>query len=398
MKKNIRKRIAKGIRYILGCITILLLQETIGQTNNRTETLSDRFDEIHQILEENYYETGNIHTGKMQDSALKAYVDAIEDPYTMYLDNATNSGFQEELKWSQDFEGIWAVIGKKEYYIIIEELIKWSPAAKGWLYPLDRIIAIDGVSTKDISITDAVTKIRGPKWTKVKLDIERIDKKGSKEILEKDIIRDKLSIPSVKTEIVKKWEKSFAHIIISMIWEETESILKQQLIEIKEKNIDGVILDLRWNWWWILPISVKIASHFIPKDKLVVSSRYKQLGEESFYSEGYSDLEGIPVVVLIDEMTASAWEIIALALQEQINAKIIGKQSFGKGTIQTIYEFNNGTSLKYTIGKRYSPSGKNIDKIGVAPDIQVTFDAEIYKNTNRDTQLEKAISTISEMK
>lgn len=118
------------------------------------------------------------------------------------------------------------------------------------------------------------------------------------------------------------------------------------------------------------------------------------LGEESFYSDGYGNLENISTVVLVDELSASASEIIALALQEQIGAKIVGKQTFGKGSIQTMSEFNNGTSLKYTIGKRYSPSGKNIDKVGITPDVIVDFNVETYKANGTDSQLEKAIATV----
>ena len=380
----------------IGCI--FLIQSVSTFKNTQKDDLMSRINQITKILEENYYETGNINTGKMQDSALKAYVDGLDDPYTIYLDNSTNSGFQEELKGQQDFEGIWAVVSKKDYYVQVEELIKGSPAFKAGLFPLDRIVMIDTGSVKDLTINEAVSKIRGAKWSTVILTIERIKKDNSKEIIKKNVIRDKLSIPSVSSKIIENKWKKFAHITISIIWEETENILKQEIETIKKQHIDWIILDLRGNWGWLLPISVEIASHFVPEGKLIVSSKYKQLGEESFYSEGYGNLEKIPTVVLVDEMTASASEIIALALQEQIWAKIIGKQSFGKGTIQTMYEFNNGTSLKYTIGKRYSPSGKNINKIGITPDISVDFNIDIYKESWRDSQLEKAISTLESNK
>lgn len=389
-----KKRIQNTLRFLLGIGTFVLIQTIIQLTNPETDNLTSRIDQINTILERNYYETESINTGKMQDSALKAYVDGLDDPYTVYLDSSTNSGFQQEIKWQQDFEGIWAVVSKKDYYVQVEELIKDSPAYKAGLFPLDRIVMINTGSVKDLNINDAVSKIRWPKWSIVTLTVERIKKDNSKEIIKKDVIRDKLSIPSVTSKIINNKGKSFAHITISIIWEETENILKQQIESIKQNHIDGIILDLRWNGWGLLPISVEIASHFIPEGELVVSSRYKQLWEENFYSEWYGNLENIPTVVLVDEMTASASEIIALALQEQIGAKIVGKQSFGKWTIQTMYEFNNWTSLKYTIWKRYSPSGKNINKTGILPDVIVDFDLEAYKTTGKDSQLDKAISTL----
>ena len=353
-----------------------------------------RVNEITSILEDNYYETWNINTGKMEDNAIKAYVDGIDDPYTTYLNVSTNSGFQEELKWQTDFEWIWAVVSKKDYYIQVEELIKGSPAFKAGLYPLDRIIAIGTWLTKDLTVNEAVAQIRWPKWSTVSLTIERIHKDNSKEILKKDVIRDKLSVPSVTSEIINNNGKTIAHITISIIWEETENLFKQEIAKITKQHIDGIILDLRGNGWGILPISVEISSHFIPKDKLIVSSKYKQLGEETFNSDGYGDLAWIPTVVLVDEMTASASEIITLALQEQIGAKVVGKTTFGKWTIQTMYQFKDGSSLKYTIGKRYSPSWKNINKIGITPDVSVDFDAEKYKTTQKDSQLEKAINIV----
>jgi len=397
--KNIKKIIAKKriqntLRFLLGIGTFVLIQTIIQLTNPETDNLTSRIDQINTILKSNYYETGDINTGKMQDSALKAYVDGLDDPYTVYLDSSTNSGFQQEIKGQQDFEGIWAVVSKKDYYVQVEELIKDSPAFKAWLFPLDRIVMINTGSVKDLNINDAVAKIRWPKWSIVTLTIERIKKDNSKEIIRKDVIRDKLSIPSVTSKIINNKGKSFAHITISIIGEETENILKQQIETIKKNHIDGIILDLRWNGWGLLPISVEIASHFIPQGELVVSSKYKQLWDENFYSEWYGNLENIPTVVLVDEMTASASEIIALALQEQVGAKIVGKQSFGKWTIQTMYEFNNWTSLKYTIWKRYSPSGKNINKTGITPDFIVDFNLEAYKANGKDSQLDKAISTL----
>ena len=360
----------------------------------QTETYQ-RFEDILYTLQTLYYEQEKINTWKMIENALKAYVDALEDPYTSYLDSETNSGFQEDLKWEANFEWIWAVISKKDYYVLIEEIIKDSPAFKWWLLPLDRIVIIDENPTKELSINEAVKQIRWPKWSTVSLRIERINKDGTKEVLEKDIIRDTISVPSVSSKIIT-WTKNIWYLEISVIWTETENLLKKELLKLKNNNIEAIILDLRWNWWWLLPIAVEIASHFVPINKLIVSSKYKQLWEEEYYSKWY-DVFQKPIVVLIDWYTASAWEIIALALQEQINAKIIWTQSFGKGSIQTMEDFDDWASLKYTIWKRYSPSGKNIDEVGITPDILIEFDLDKYKEQKIDNQLEKAKEIVLKM-
>lgn len=396
--KKLSRWIELGLRYVLWIGTILFGQLIYNKWIGNSNSLIDRLSQVDSILQSNYFDNENIDQRKMEDNAIKAYVDALNDPYTVYLDTDTNSWFQQELKWEQDFEWIWAVVSKKDYYVMIEEVLKGSPAFKAWLYPLDRIIAIWTGSTKELTVNEAVGQIRWPKGSIITLTIERIKKDNTKEIIIKKVTRDKISVPSVSNTLIEKDKKIFAHITISIFWEETENLFKQIVEEIKQKNVDGIILDLRGNGWGLLPIAVEIASHFIEKEKIIVSSKYRSLDEEQFFSEGYGDLENIPTTVLVDEMSASASEILALALQEQTNTKIIGKQSFGKGSIQTLFEFIDGASIKYTIGKRYSPSGKNIDKIWVNPDIIVDFDIDQYKQTKKDTQLEKAIETLQKQK
>lgn len=357
-----------------------------------------RFDEVYDILKNSYFDQDKLQTGLMITSAVKAFVDAIDDPYTVYMDAQQSSGFKQEIKWESDFEWIWAVVQKKDYYVLIEEVLKESPAYRAWIMALDRVVMIETWSVKDLTIDQAISKIKWPKWTEVKLIIERIKKDWTKEILEKKVTRDKLILPSVNNKIFtwsNKW--NIWYLNISIIWEETEKILKQNILEIKTNDVKWIIIDLRWNWWWLLPISVEILSHFVPKDKLVVTAKYKNFNDEIFNSKWYGDFENLPIVVLMDGMTASAWEIISMALQEQAWAKLVWTQSFGKWSIQTIDNFSDWDSVKYTIGKRYAPSGKNINKIWVTPDVLVEFDTEKYSKEKIDNQLEKAKEVLYEM-
>ncbi len=362
------------------------------------DTKYDRFDTLYSILQNSYYDIDKLNTGEMLNSALKAYVDAIDDPYTIYMDSVQNSWFQEELKGSSDFEGIGAVISKKDYYIQVDEVIKWSPAFLAWLRMLDRILIINTWSTKNLDVQEAVQQIRWPKWTLVKLTIERISKDGKKDLFEKDITRDKLIIPSVTSKILT-WSKSSLiwYINISIIGEETETLLKNTLTELKTQKIKGIILDLRGNWWGLLPVAVEIASHFIPKGLLVVSAKYTTFEDEKLLSQWYSDYQNMPMVVLVDWLTASAGEIIALALRENIGAQLIGTQTFGKGSIQTMDEFPDGASLKYTVGKRYAPNGENINLTWATPDVIVEFDSDSYIKDGTDNQLEKAIAVLTSL-
>jgi len=350
----------------------------------------ERFEIINNILEQWYYDYDKIDYNNMLKNAIKSYVDGIDDPYTIYMDADQNSWFLVSLEGEENFEWIGAVVNKKDYYILVEEVIKESPAFKSGLKALDRIIMIDSWYVENESLDESVDRIKWPAWSKVHLAIERYNKEWKREILELDIMRDSINIPSVTSEIIKIDNKKIWYIEVFIIWEETENLFKKEVANLKKTWVDGIVLDLRWNGGWLMPIAVEIVSHFIEKWKLVVSAKYKWYEDEKLYSKWFGEFEWLKTVVLIDSMTASAWEIIAMALQEQIWAKLVGTTTFGKWTIQTLDEFDDGDSLKYTIWKWFAPSNKNIDGIWVAPDITVEFDADSYLNNNIDNQLEEA--------
>lgn len=349
----------------------------------------ERFELVDAILQDDYYYPENINSWLMIQEAVKAYVDAIDDPYTVYMDSEENSGFMNELEWEDHFEWIWAVVSKKDYYVLIEEVIKNAPAYKAWIKPLDRIIKIDDDYIQDRTLDEAVKHMRWPAWTKVEITLER-DSWDDTEVLKIEVIRDTVDIPSVTSEILNIWEKKVWYVEISTIWEETEKLFKLSIKELLDEWIDWMILDLRWNWGGYLDVWVEIASHFIPKWQLVVSAKYRWYSDTNYYSEWYWDLEWMKTVVLVDWLTASAWEIIALALQEQVWATLLWTTTFWKWSIQTIYPFQDWDSIKYTVWARYPPSDISVNEIWAAPDIVVEFDAEVYINDDIDNQLEEA--------
>ena len=349
-----------------------------------------RFEEINKILESKYYDYSWMDTDLMIEDAVKAYVDGIWDPYTVYMDAETNSGFMGDLEWETNFEWIWAVVSKKDYYILIEQLIKDGPAYKAGMKPLDRIVQIDGEYVKDETLDESVSRMRWVKWTPVTLVIERLDDNWESEVIEYEVIRDEINLPSLTSEVLNVWDKKIGYIVISLVGEETDNIFKKEIPSLVSENLDGMIIDVRWNWWWLMDVAVDIVSHFIPWWKLVVKSKYPWFTDEVYNSKWYWEFEWMKVVVLVDWLTASAWEIITLALQEQVNATVLWTNTFGKWTIQTLHEFSDWASLKYTIWKRFPPSGLSIDGIGITPDIVVDFDSEWYINNDIDNQLEEA--------
>lgn len=350
----------------------------------------DRFEEIDQVLKKQYYDYSGINHDDMIENAVKAYVDWIWDPYTVYMDADTNSGFMWDLEWETNFEWIWAVVSKKDYYILIEELIKDAPAYKAWILPLDRIIKVDWEFVKDETLDESVSRMRWPKWTSVNVTVERVKTWDDSDILDITINRDSVSVPSLTTDILAVWTKKIWYIEMSMIWEETDNILKKEIPNLVDAKLDGIIIDVRWNWWGLMNIAVELASHFIPKWKLVVQSKYSWFPDEIYNSKWYWEFEWMKLVVLVDGLTASAWEIIALALQEQANATILWTTTFGKWTIQTLHDFDDWSSLKYTIWKWFPPSGISIDQVWISPDIVVAFDMDGYISNETDNQLEEA--------
>lgn len=380
-----------------GKVNIQSLLNNISHTVRNTSIMQDkyqRFEEIEYLLQNEYYFPEDVDTEQMLESAVKSFVDGLWDPYTVYFDYEENTQFFDDLDGEMNLEGIGAVISKKEYYILIEEVIKQSPAMQAWILPLDRIVAIQWSGVEDMNVTQAVEQIRWPAGTQAILTVER-DINGQKELLDIQVTREKITIPSVSHEIYTTNNKKLWYINISMIWEETEKMLKKSITELKAENIQGVILDLRWNGGWFLPIAIEISSHFIPKDTLIATAKYKTYATEEYYSLWYESFEWLPVVILIDIFTASAGEIIAGALQEQVNATLIGTQTFGKWSIQTLVEFTDGAALKYTVGRRYLPSGKNIDKNWLEPNIIIEFDTEQYADKRIDNQLKEAINILS---
>ncbi|PID34537.1 MAG: hypothetical protein CR971_02755 [candidate division SR1 bacterium] len=383
-------------------------------SGHRSELL-EKIHAIDEILKDEYLYADKMDHNKMTEQAISAYVEQQDDPYTTYFPPKINSGFLNMLKGNQNFAGIGAVVNKKDSYILIEEVLKKAPSAKAGLLPLDRVLKIDGESVRDMDIDEAVSKMRGEEGTEVKLTVYR--EKGWKNKNKKDpktnnidteqhikeitITREIINLPSVYTKILTGEamgvkNKQILYIQLILIGEETDSLLKQELAKLDPKDIDGVIIDVRGNGGGYMNIAVNIVSHFVEKGALVTRAEYANFPEEKYYTHNNPFATGKNIVVLVDEATASAGEIIALALQDLAGATLLGTKTFGKGSIQTLHEFSkDGSSLKYTVGKRYAPNGTNIDHEGITPDIQLDFDTQNYIVNDRDNQLQKAIELLS---
>lgn len=335
-------------------------------------------EELYEDLKQGF--DGQLDAGKLEDGLKEGLVKAAGDPFTEYLNAEDSKEFSEQLNGS--FEGIGAELSKEKESIMIVSPIDGFPAQKAGLKAKDIIAEINGETAYDISTTEAVKKIRGPKGTTVKLKVVRDGKP-----LDFEITRDQINIPSVKTEITAD---NIGIIKISRFGDDTVSLAQQAAADFRTKNIRGVVLDMRGNPGGLLEASVGLSNIWLPKGKTILEEKRDGKVIKSYTASGSPILAGVPTVVLVDGGSASASEIVAGALRDNNVATIIGVKTFGKGSVQELRQLNDGGVLKVTIARWFTPAGRNIDKEGIEPDQKVEFKDEDAA-ANRDPQKDAAL-------
>ncbi len=316
--------------------------------------------------------------------SIKGIVESVKDPYSVFFDPEQAKKFNDDISGS--FEGVGMQIGIKDGQLTVIAPLKDSPAEKAGLQPGDKILFIDKFDTNGISIDEAVNRIRGPKGTKVVLTIYR---DGFENVKDVEIIRDKIVLQSVefkKLQISKN--KSFYYLKISAFNENTEEELNKAIKEMRANKIDGLILDLRNNPGGLLDLAVKVGSLWIDKG-IIVSENYSNGEVNKHWSTGISPFKNLKTIVLINQGSASASEIVAGALQDYGKAVLVGEKTFGKGSVQTLFEFDDRSAAKITVAEWLTPKGRKIEGKGISPDIKVGFSYEDFKK-GIDPQLDRA--------
>ncbi len=363
-------------------------KESVEITENQEKIDFDIFWDTWKLVEEKYT-LEPLDYQEMVYGAVSGMVNSLDDPYTIFLDPEASQQFTEDTEGS--FEGIGAEIGVRDSFLTIIAPLKDSPAEKSGLLAGDKVIKIDEQEVVPgrfgiIDIDEAVRMIRGEKGTVVKLTVIRDGLGDFKEI---EIVRDTIDVKSVEWEMK---DNGIVYLKISQFARDTGDELNKEINEILVSNPKGIILDLRNNPGGYLDIAVEVASRFIPKDKVVVIEESKNKKEE-FKSWGRDRLGNLPVVILVNEGSASASEILAGALRDNKNSKLVGTKTYGKGLVQEVRELKGGSSLKVTVAKWLTPNGTDINKNGLEPDVEVEMIAEDYEE-NRDPQLEKAMELL----
>ena len=329
-----------------------------------------KFWEVYNLIKFNNYDSSWIDKNELVDSAIKWLVEWLWDKHSEFMTTNETKKFNDVLSW--DFEWIWAVVEKNILWVTIERIIKWSPAKKFWLKSWDIIIKANDEVLEWMDLFDAVERIKWPAWTKVILELIRA---WEPNLLTIEVIRDKIKIPSVNVESYDEWRISY--ISINMFWEDTSIEFKKALNDNLES--EWLIIDLRDNWGWYLQSAVSILSNLIENDKVLVVTKYKDLFSNlSYTSINDGEIYKWKIVVIINENSASASEITAWALKDYNKAIIIWKKSYWKWSVQKPFDLNDGSMLKLTIAKWFTPNDNNIDWEWIYPDIEVWFKKEDY--------------------
>lgn len=338
-------------------------------------------------LEQKYVDNSKLDRQKLMYGAIKGMVHAVGDPHTEFMPPVEAKQFQENIKGS--FGGIGAEIGMRKGVLTVIAPLKGNPAEKAGIKAGDKILKIDDKVSEGLSLDEAVQLIRGTQGTTVRLIIFRDSFERPKEF---SVTRDEIHVQIVETE------KKPDGIFVIRLHEFTENAgieFRKAVREFYESGSKKLVLDLRNNPGGFLTVSIDIASWFTPAGDVIARERYGDGSEDAYRSSGYGLLEHIPTVVLINEGSASASEILSGALRDLRHIPLVGIRSYGKGSVQEVENLSGQSSLKITIAKWMTPNGTEIDGKGLEPDIKVELPKDITeKDLDRDFFMEKAIEIL----
>lgn len=330
-------------------------------------------------------------TKDLEYGMIKGYVAAYGDPYTTFFPPAESKVFTENVQGS--FGGVGMQVGDKDGNSVVIAPLKDSPSAKAGIKSGDIIVKVDGVDVLGKDSNIVVSKIRGPIGGDVTITVKRADKA---DLMDFKIKREEIQIPTIDTKI----QNGVFVISLYSFNADSAKLFASAMDKYNESSTNKLVIDLRGNPGGFLESAVEIASIFLDQGKVVVSEKQgKQETDIDMRSKGYNTmLKKSNVVVLVDGGSASASEILAGALKDQGAAKVVGEKTFGKGSVQEYVNLSDGSAIKVTIAKWYTPNGVNISLSGISPDVEVKFDNDKFTKFKIDTQLNKAIEVVKLMK
>ena len=350
-------------KFLFISLVLLLAGILIGQGQARSSTYDElkTFSQALEIIRQNYVEEPE--SREMIHGAIRGMLSSL-DPHSSFMSKRAFKEMNLDIKG--EFEGVGIQISIRDAQLTIISPIEDTPADRAGLAAGDKILKIDDAWTKDMTIDEAVDRMRGKRGTPVRLLIQR---EGWEKPKEFPIIRGVIKVKSVKSRML---EGDIGYIKVTQFQGKTAPEMEKAIKKLSVKGMKKLVLDLRNNPGGILDSSVDISSMFLPRDELVVYLQGREKSERKDYvSSGTMLFEDKPVVVLVNAGSASASEIVAGALQDSKRGVVVGTQTFGKGSVQTVYPLDGSVGMRLTTAKYYTPKGRSIQNVGITPDIEV---------------------------
>ena len=377
----------KKLQKIFITISFLFLFVNKGLTAN--ENFYDKIDLFSEVLNKiNKEYVDEIDQNKVMDSAINGVLQSL-DPYSAYMSPEMFNSMQTET--SGKFGGLGIEVGMEAGVVKVISPIDNSPASEVGLKAGDYIVKVNNIQVQGKSLTEAVDLMRGPVGSDIEITIRR---RGIKKALIFKITRKVIEVQSVKSKTI---DNKVGYIRLTSFNENSSAQIKDEIIEInKNKKIKGFILDLRNNPGGLLSQAIKISDFFLDSGEIVSTKSRKKSENRKWFARKGDVIKGKPLIVLTNYGSASASEIVAGALKDHKRAIIIGENSYGKGSVQSIIPLKNNGAIRLTISKYYLPSGKSISEVGVTPDIEISEANEDFKmNTKTDNQLNFALKLLN---
>ena len=361
----------------------------LSSTNSSEVDIYKKIDLFGEVLEKiNREYIDEINQSESMDSAINGLLQSL-DPYSSYMSPEILEEMQTET--SGEFGGLGIEVGMEAGVVKVISPIDDTPASKAGLKAGDYIVKINDTQVQGKSLSEAVDLMRGPVGSSIELTVRR---RGEKKALTFNITREIIEIQSVKSELL---EENIGYIRLTSFNENSSDQIEKQIEELKKnKNLNSFILDLRNNPGGLLNQAIRISDFFLENGEIVSTKSRKKSDNRKWFAKKGDITDGKTLLVLINYGSASASEIVAGALKDHKRAIVIGENSYGKGSVQSIIPLKNKGAIRLTVAKYYLPSGKSISEVGVRPDIEVNEDGDNFKiRTDTDNQLNYAVKLLN---
>ena len=374
----------KKIKQLIIIFFLFLFHSNDALTENSDELYQkiDLFSEVLEKIKKDYVD--DINQSEVMDAAINGVLQSL-DPYSSYMNPEMFDNMEIETKGA--FGGLGIEVGMEAGVVKVISPIDDTPAARAGVKAGDYIVQIDGIQVQGKTLMEAVNLMRGPAGTPIEITIRR---KGKKKAIVLKIVREVIQVKSVTAKVI---DNNIGYFRLTSFNENSSQQLKNKISKIKSENeINGFILDLRNNPGGLLSQAVEISDFFLDDGEIVSTKGRQKRENRKWFAKKGDQIDGKPLIVLINYGSASASEIVAGALKDHKRAIVIGENSYGKGSVQSIIPLKNKGAIRLTISRYYLPSGKSISEVGVTPDFEVEEDDDNFTiNTASDNQLNFAL-------